>query len=359
MKLNHLKNENGSVLVLVALAIVVIMGFSALGIDVGMAYLEKQKLQTAIDAASVAAAHELPYTGNFYTSAAYTTANQYIVANGFQTSDVNISPESTTKIHIEGTKNVNYLFGKVIDKISGRDYFEVKASAKAELQSVGGEAFSYAVFAGGGTASFNGSQHTFEGDIYGRDGVSLGNKANVDGKVVCTSSGSVNTGNNSNITGPVIEDSAAIAMPDFSAIIKAQGIYCTSQAEFDAAVSGKTVDGPIYVEGNLTINGRIKGTGIICASGTITADNANQANTDSICFYSATGNITFNGGTGKIYGILYAPKGTVRDNGGPNGNLHGRIIAKSVDCNGAKFSVYSNPNDLKGADTMRTVKLVD
>ncbi|MGE5629000.1 MAG: pilus assembly protein TadG-related protein [Solirubrobacterales bacterium] len=363
MKFNHLKDENGSVLVMVALAIVVIMGFSAFAIDFGMGYYQRQKLQSAIDAASVAAAKDIPKG----ISVAQATANSYIELNGFDPdTDLEEPPyvdTSTNTVTIKGHKEVNYLFGKIIEKAAGEEYMTVKPKAKAQLQNPGGEAFDYAVFAGGGTASFNGTNHTFHGDVYGRDGVSLGNKANVSGKVVCTSSGSVSEGNNSTIDGPVIEDSPEIPMPDFSEVIKAQaiklGTYCTNQIQFDAIVNGKTVEGPIYVEGGITINGRIKGKGIICSSGKIDAQNANQANTDSICFYSKNGDITFNGGTGNIYGILYAPNGTVRDNGGPNGSLHGRIIAKNVDCNGAKFSVYSNPNDLNGANTMPTVKLID
>ena len=89
-------------------------------------------------------------------------------------------------------------------------------------------------------------------------------------------------------------------MPDFSDLIKVQGIVCNNQTQLDAAVNGKIVDGPIYVNGNITINGRVQGTGINYASGTITFlnDDVLQTSSDHILFYAATGDMTFNGGSG-------------------------------------------------------------
>ena len=46
--------ERGAVLILFTLAAVVLVGFLGLAIDVGMLYLQKQKVQSAADAGALA-----------------------------------------------------------------------------------------------------------------------------------------------------------------------------------------------------------------------------------------------------------------------------------------------------------------
>ena len=330
-----------------ALAITLLLGFSAFAVDFGRAFYEKQKLQAAIDNASIAAAKDLPDKVK-----ATATVKQYMILNGYSESEIKSPPafsNSDMRIDITGTKDVDYTLAKVIGFNKGT----VDVGAAAEKQGVGGEAFNYAVFAGGGEVSFNGSKHVFDGGVYGRDGVSLGNKAEIPHGNAVSSNGNCDT-----FTGPgkSIINNPVIPMPDFSALMKAQGIAIASQAEFDTKVKGKTINGPIYVNGDLTINGTIKGKGIIYATGDISYE-GDQTPSDSICVYSG-GDITFNGGTGNVYGIMYAPNGTITINGAPNGEVYGRIVAKAVRANGAKFSIYSNPSDLDGLNTLQTVKLV-
>ena len=158
------------------------------------------------------------------------------------------------------------------------------------------------------------------------------------------------------IEGDTIKNNPVIPMPDFSNIIKAQATICTTVVEFNAAVSGS---GDIYFIGDLTITARIPGDRVVVATGDITANSAAQTSADSVTFYSINGDITFNGGTSEIYGILYAPNGTVTDNGGPNGHINGRIIAKIVNANGSKFSVDASASDLDSLSKYTTVKLIE
>jgi len=51
--------EDGQAFVLIALLMVVLMGFAALGVDVGSAYFTKEQLQNAADAAALAGAKDL------------------------------------------------------------------------------------------------------------------------------------------------------------------------------------------------------------------------------------------------------------------------------------------------------------
>ncbi len=60
MKIKRFKNENGAVVVIVALSIIALMMVTALTIDVGLLYEERRHLQTVADAAALAGVQELP-----------------------------------------------------------------------------------------------------------------------------------------------------------------------------------------------------------------------------------------------------------------------------------------------------------
>jgi Flp pilus assembly protein TadG/cytoskeletal protein CcmA (bactofilin family) len=359
-----IKDDDGAVMVIVALALVVLLGCMALVVDAGVMYVTKSNMQNVADAAALAGAQAISQGGN-----PEALALEYAGKNGMKATVNGVTNDGDTvtvttpyngdssKIFVKCTRNVPYLFAKAL----GFEDADVGAKAVARVTNPGGAAFDYAVFAGEGEAYFNGSQHVFGGSVYGRDGVSLGNKARVEGNVVCTTSGTINEGNGSNITGDVIDDHAPIPMPDFSELIKEQGIYTQSDID-DIVNNGKTVNGPIYVNGNITINGRIKGNGIIYASGTISFKDENilQDFQDSICFYAAQGDITFHGGNGVAIGIIYAPNGTVTVKGlGGESTIYGRVIAKEVDFRGGKHKIYANAKDLNSLQTLRSFALIE
>ena len=80
---------SGQVLPLVAACIVVLLGFTALAVDLGMAWTIKRHMQTAADAAAVAAATAL-YNGGTYTSAT-TAAQDSATLNGFTNGSDNVT----------------------------------------------------------------------------------------------------------------------------------------------------------------------------------------------------------------------------------------------------------------------------
>ncbi|NLI94014.1 MAG: hypothetical protein GX434_17995 [Peptococcaceae bacterium] len=126
---NQTNNDKGSIMILVALMMTVLLACCALAIDVSMAYVEKAKLQNAVDAASLAGAQELPNT-----TSALTVANQYIVLNGFSPSDISVSFSNGNKtISVTGTKTFNYIFAKVIGFNTGT----LSATAAAAVSPVG------------------------------------------------------------------------------------------------------------------------------------------------------------------------------------------------------------------------------
>ena len=88
--ITHLKNtrarhrahhERGAVAVIVALSMVVILGFVALAVDAGAMYGERAELQTAADAAALAVAQECASGGTCTAEANKDLAKKYAEAN--------------------------------------------------------------------------------------------------------------------------------------------------------------------------------------------------------------------------------------------------------------------------------------
>ncbi|MCH7617712.1 MAG: hypothetical protein IIB18_07615 [Chloroflexi bacterium] len=87
--------ERGQTLVLFALMLTVMLGFVALTVDVGLAFLERRQMQNAVDAAALAAAQDL--TVGQSNEIAEATAYDYMDRNGYPEADgidVNIPPLS-------------------------------------------------------------------------------------------------------------------------------------------------------------------------------------------------------------------------------------------------------------------------
>ena len=87
------RGERGQSLVMFALALMVMLGFVAMTVDVGLAFLEKRHLQNAVDAAALAAAQDLSFGES--NAMAEATAYDYMDRNGYPDAagiEVNIPP---------------------------------------------------------------------------------------------------------------------------------------------------------------------------------------------------------------------------------------------------------------------------
>jgi hypothetical protein len=127
---NNNNNERGAIMILVALSMIVLLLSSAFVVDIGMSYVQKSKLQSAVDASALAAAQELPDV-----TSALDYADQYINLNGFSPSDIDVSFSNEDKmVTVTGTKSFNYLFAKVI----GYNMGTLTAAAAATISTIGG-----------------------------------------------------------------------------------------------------------------------------------------------------------------------------------------------------------------------------
>lgn len=112
------KDEDGQVLILFALMLVVLMGFAALAIDIGIIAVQKSNLQNAADAAALAGAQDLPNVGTSI-SAAVNVAG----LNGMKVTQNKVKKDGdtvavtlldSTKIEVICTRNVQFTFARVL-----------------------------------------------------------------------------------------------------------------------------------------------------------------------------------------------------------------------------------------------------
>ncbi|MGA8727848.1 MAG: pilus assembly protein TadG-related protein [Terracidiphilus sp.] len=74
MRMKVMKDESGQVLVLTALSMVILLGFMAFAIDVGLLFRAKRNMQIAADAAAIAGALDYKYNGSLTSAQAAAVA---------------------------------------------------------------------------------------------------------------------------------------------------------------------------------------------------------------------------------------------------------------------------------------------
>lgn len=129
------KNEEGAVAVLVTFLIIVIMGFAALVIDFGGAYLTRVRFQQAVDAASRAASRTLVQSVGLSQSQLQTQCeaqvDYYLQQNGFPSEKISsrqVVLEGTESVSIDATTRYDFGFAKVIYD----DYIDIDARGTAK-----------------------------------------------------------------------------------------------------------------------------------------------------------------------------------------------------------------------------------
>lgn len=347
-------NRRGFSTVLFALSITLIMGLGALVADAGIVMYERQKLQNAIDAATMAAAQELPERNN-----AINVANQYLGANGVSPSDVTIDiPSSNETISMTANKTVNFFFARVL----GINSKNVSIGSSAEIHRVGEPMFKYVLFSGSTDEgmTLNGSGVNIDGDTHtNKNFTANGSKITITGACEAVTTISVN-GSQIEINDRV-PNAEVVEMPDFSETIRLQaqagGTYYTGNKTFDGSYLNLTT--PIYVDGDVTITGsHFSGRGSIIATGSLIFNGSNLKDSQdaAICFYSKEGDVTINGSHAELDGIIYAPNGNITMNGS-NQTIHGRVIGQALTFNGSGLTVAGGSQDLTSLP--HEVKLVN
>jgi hypothetical protein len=145
--------ESGTTAVIVAIALPVLVGATALGIETSVWYGEKRRLQTAADAAAIAAAFQLAASQNDWSIAAgQATAQNGFVAGTHGIMTVN-SPPLTGSYAGDPLAAEVILTSKGPPVIAGAFLSEVAFSARAVARSATGTAGSYCALALNKTAA--------------------------------------------------------------------------------------------------------------------------------------------------------------------------------------------------------------
>lgn len=124
---NIFHDQRGFSLVVLSVGMAALFGFTALVTDIGLLVLNKEKISNAVDAAALAGAQELPSKPEL----AITTAINYAQINGYSPDQPKVSAcdgHQNTKLTVSATKQVNYIFARVLGINAG--VVSARASAR-------------------------------------------------------------------------------------------------------------------------------------------------------------------------------------------------------------------------------------
>jgi Flp pilus assembly protein TadG len=239
-----LSDESGTAIVLFAIVITVLMGICGLVVDVGVVYCEQQKIQNALDAATLAGAQELPDT-----AAARAKAIEYAVLNGMTEEEIEvIFTNNNRRLVVSSNRSQNLFFMQVF----GFKYTNIYAVAAAEP---GGprQAFDYTLFSGStsDTLRLNGNDLEVVGTTHtNEDFRANGNSIRITG--VCQAVGTITT-NGNNISVPDrCSGSVYVDMPDYEDAVHAQAQATGQVFGSNMHYNGNNinVNNSIYVDGD-------------------------------------------------------------------------------------------------------------
>jgi len=127
--------EGGQTLLIFVLALTVLLGFTAMAIDLGLFFQDRRHLQNTADAAALAGVAELPKK----PAAAKAKAAEWVAKHGLSSSEIKTIQVRTIDypndtLYVEVERQFDWIFGRVLGKTSSA----VPASAAAQVGSLSG-----------------------------------------------------------------------------------------------------------------------------------------------------------------------------------------------------------------------------
>jgi hypothetical protein len=374
-----LRGQHGGVAIWFALLLPVLLGFTALAVDLAHLNLTKVELQNAADAAALGGALSLsdpstvasdkPYNWTAATTAAlnmarsnFANASQIqdaLIEKGFwnlQNPSLGLRPPNTPGVPVAGdvpatratiaidSDQNNGPLKLFFAPILGIAQSNIQASAIAILNGAGGP-FDYAIFSGSTSVNLiiNGSGFNIKGSVHSNDNLLInGSSITITG--AAEANGTVTTNGSGLSIGSKSSNAGCISMPDYSASIAEAAAAAHQTYTGSKIINGSSITlNPIYVQGSpgsITVNGSaFTATGTVMADGDIIVNGSGIASSNSqVCFYSKNGNITVNGSNFALNGVLYAPNGRIIINGSSI-KVNGSIVGNQVLINGSSFTV--------------------
>jgi len=130
-----MSDENGNVIAITAVAMLVFIGFLSLGVDVGTMMIARNQLQTAADAAALAGASGLVFNQSEATNRAIEfAANNTCMNQSVQISTSDVTFPTSSRVQVQTNQTINLNFAGVI----GLPTANISAVAAAEIGTIVG-----------------------------------------------------------------------------------------------------------------------------------------------------------------------------------------------------------------------------
>ena len=135
MGINAVRKERGQTLLIFVLAIAVLLGFTAMAIDVGLFFEDRRHFQNSADAMALAGVAELPLNpAGATTKAQEWAANNDVDPSEIKTVQVRTTGVANDTLYVELEGDFGWIFGRVV----GQTTSKVGAKAAARIGSLVG-----------------------------------------------------------------------------------------------------------------------------------------------------------------------------------------------------------------------------
>jgi Flp pilus assembly protein TadG/uncharacterized Zn-binding protein involved in type VI secretion len=370
----RLHDQRGSIAIWFAFLLPVLLGFTALAVDLTRFNLTRVELQNAADAAALAGARSLTDAGGdpYNWTEAENRANELAQSNKadgvlipannvqIQTGYWNLKTRNWTDkgpsytfvtgdvpaVRATIDHSLSLFFAPVFSLFDHADHTHqaVQASAVAIVSGPGGS-FDYAIFSGSPTKqlNMNGSGFNILGSVHTNYKLLI-NGSSITITEAAEAVSTITTNGSGIDIGERLPDASSMDMLDYSAPIAEAAEAANQVYNSSFTINGGHITSePIYVQGSnhtITVNGSsFTATGAVMGDGNITLNGSGMASGDNqVCFYSKNGDITLNGSNYNLNGVLYAPNGKITINGSKV-TINGSVVGKEVRINGSSFSV--------------------
>lgn len=321
--IRFIKNQRGTVSIMMALMLILLCGMVGLAVDLGYLAYHKQNVQNGMDLVVLAACQEIGNDPDRVES----VAKEFATKNGLSAADVTVIypyEGDFTKVKVLISSNYKFFFLPII----GYSQTTVAAQGVAKVES-------YTIFTESKTEDLViNSAGTINGDIHSNSNITLqSTKLKVKGRVEAVGSITNKATVSSMKQGAAYKELVQLVMDEYRDDDDDEDLEIKFSTELDA-------DEIIYVDGNIKIFSRVSGGGKIIATGDIEfVGNDIEFGTpdDEIMFY-AGGDIKFSGTRGNYGGIFYAPNGAI-NLPCSNSTINGRLYSDTL-------RITGNDNDI-------------
>lgn len=341
-------NQKGSVFILMAFTIPLLIAFSAIAVDVGYLYVQRSHLQNIADAAALAGAAKLGVSND----TAKDLAETYIEKNSnpsdaATTNTITFSEENNTQqIRVNIAKAAPLLFMKYFNF----NTVDLAVYAIASYSGSSSSIFDNLIISGSENSVINlgnGGGYTFTGNIHSNYKISTGGGGRtIDGNVSASANEVwVGQSDNYHVTGTITANSPLIDISvknsGLSSLIEKIKQKNTFNGDYPNGANFSDFGDGIYINGNFKqswLSGS-NATTVIIATGDIYIGSLHyihQSSANHVLFCSLHGDIYFGANNQNYNAIFYAPEGKVEVQIG-DARIKGSVIGKTVIVDNGNF----------------------